>query len=413
MAQYSDAFHGLPTLASPAVSPGGRHSLTAHHDHPKQPQQHHSPCTTQASPPVLTDDQVKTLDTYSISPAAPSPEGPETFAPADGPDSSRSPRHGPDGSPPGAVSDAQEDLVLGDESQDRQYSPGELQQRIEDMWPNQPACSDRYDTYAPSLRVGCSTDPPPRTLHVFDSRALAQETGWPTSSQSLLQPLPWKPFQSSTQHFDQQSFPHQGRLGFVTAADEVHAINSSSCAPHLGTIKPDFDVSDADCLNSIPTTTSLQDYSPFADSLATRSDSPCTRSLFAYDTPRDMRQAREDNLPLSPDEGLDMVYKDDPWYQDDVRDDSPGSIDLSGGRVDEPYAQLIYKAFMSRPNRSMTLQDIYKWFRENTDKAKSEGKGWMNSIRHNLSMNGVSHALVPNVVAGRPLLTLKNLSPRV
>jgi hypothetical protein len=58
---------------------------------------------------------------------------------------------------------------------------------------------------------------------------------------------------------------------------------------------------------------------------------------------------------------------------------------------EEPYAQLIYRAFMSRPDYSMTLQEIYQWFRENTDKAKSESKGWQNSIRHNLSMNAVSN----------------------
>jgi hypothetical protein len=60
-----------------------------------------------------------------------------------------------------------------------------------------------------------------------------------------------------------------------------------------------------------------------------------------------------------------------------------------------PYAQLIYQAFMSSPRRAMTLQEIYRWFLENTDKGKKSnlgggtGKGWQNSIRHNLSMNGV------------------------
>ncbi|KAH7156457.1 hypothetical protein EDB81DRAFT_880774 [Dactylonectria macrodidyma] len=57
------------------------------------------------------------------------------------------------------------------------------------------------------------------------------------------------------------------------------------------------------------------------------------------------------------------------------------------GKGEEPYAQLIHRAFKSRPNYSMTLQEIYSWFRENTDKAKSQNKGWQNSIRHNLSMN--------------------------
>ncbi|CAJ2500644.1 Uu.00g034970.m01.CDS01 [Anthostomella pinea] len=59
-----------------------------------------------------------------------------------------------------------------------------------------------------------------------------------------------------------------------------------------------------------------------------------------------------------------------------------------GSKVDEPYAQLIYRSFMSRERHAMTLQEIYQWFRDNTEKAKNEAsKGWQNSIRHNLSMN--------------------------
>lgn len=56
-------------------------------------------------------------------------------------------------------------------------------------------------------------------------------------------------------------------------------------------------------------------------------------------------------------------------------------------RDDEPYAQLIYRAFKSRPDHTMTLQEIYSWFRDNTKKGNSQSKGWQNSIRHNLSMN--------------------------
>ncbi|KAK4239287.1 hypothetical protein C8A03DRAFT_32625 [Achaetomium macrosporum] len=59
----------------------------------------------------------------------------------------------------------------------------------------------------------------------------------------------------------------------------------------------------------------------------------------------------------------------------------------SSNSKEEPYAKLIYRAFLSTPRRAMTLQEIYQWFRENTDKGKTEGKGWQNSIRHNLSMN--------------------------
>ncbi|KAK3299805.1 uncharacterized protein B0H64DRAFT_369138 [Chaetomium fimeti] len=58
------------------------------------------------------------------------------------------------------------------------------------------------------------------------------------------------------------------------------------------------------------------------------------------------------------------------------------------GKPEEPpYAQLIYRAFLSTSRQAMTLQEIYQWFRENTDRGKSTNKGWQNSIRHNLSMN--------------------------
>lgn len=61
---------------------------------------------------------------------------------------------------------------------------------------------------------------------------------------------------------------------------------------------------------------------------------------------------------------------------------------------EQPYAQLIYRALLDAPQHTMILRDIYDWFRVHTDKAaQSETKGWQNSIRHNLSMNGVS--LIP------------------
>ncbi|KAI1453085.1 hypothetical protein F4805DRAFT_478777 [Annulohypoxylon moriforme] len=68
----------------------------------------------------------------------------------------------------------------------------------------------------------------------------------------------------------------------------------------------------------------------------------------------------------------------------------------AGKKVEEPYAQLIWRAFLSTPTHSMSLQQLYQWFRDNTEKAKNdnpekgekeETRGWMNSIRHNLSMN--------------------------
>ncbi|KAI1109891.1 hypothetical protein F5Y14DRAFT_455571 [Nemania sp. NC0429] len=68
---------------------------------------------------------------------------------------------------------------------------------------------------------------------------------------------------------------------------------------------------------------------------------------------------------------------------------SPASRKESGDRVKPsiPYAKLLRQALLDRPNATMKLQEIYQWFRENTDRASNESKGWQNSIRHNLSMN--------------------------
>ena len=64
--------------------------------------------------------------------------------------------------------------------------------------------------------------------------------------------------------------------------------------------------------------------------------------------------------------------------------------DEDGNSNSEPYAQLIFRALKSAPGHKMVLKEIYEWFAKNTDKAKtSSSKGWQNSIRHNLSMNGV------------------------
>jgi hypothetical protein len=64
-----------------------------------------------------------------------------------------------------------------------------------------------------------------------------------------------------------------------------------------------------------------------------------------------------------------------------------------GNPSSEPYAVLIYRALRSAPGHKMVLKDIYAWFERHTDKAKDGSKGWQNSIRHNLSMNGVSRSV--------------------
>ena len=53
-------------------------------------------------------------------------------------------------------------------------------------------------------------------------------------------------------------------------------------------------------------------------------------------------------------------------------------------------AELVYRALMDAPGHRLSVQDIYKWIRENTSLGKDPSyKGWQCSIRHNLSMNDV------------------------
>ncbi|KZM24921.1 uncharacterized protein EKO05_0002709 [Ascochyta rabiei] len=76
-------------------------------------------------------------------------------------------------------------------------------------------------------------------------------------------------------------------------------------------------------------------------------------------------------------------------YSDMSRASTPYSTDEQPVDREQPYAQLIYRALHDAPDHTMVLRDIYDWFRRYTDKAaQSETKGWQNSIRHNLSMNG-------------------------
>ena len=64
--------------------------------------------------------------------------------------------------------------------------------------------------------------------------------------------------------------------------------------------------------------------------------------------------------------------------------------DTESFKGEPPYAKLIYDALMDAPGHRLVLRDIYAWITINTGKAKDPNfKGWQNSVRHNLSMNGV------------------------
>ncbi|KAL0935618.1 forkhead domain-containing protein [Colletotrichum truncatum] len=86
------------------------------------------------------------------------------------------------------------------------------------------------------------------------------------------------------------------------------------------------------------------------------------------------------------------VEQEGPLHPPDCQSKNEAAQKAAAKDEDEPYAQLIWKALKAQESRSMTLQQLYQWFLDNTDKPeKAGGLGWHNSIRHNLSMN---HAFV-------------------
>lgn len=132
----------------------------------------------------------------------------------------------------------------------------------------------------------------------------------------------------------------------------------------------------------------------------------------SHDRSRDFSRLSEAGSPKAENDTLGTIHSgfENVTYPrvqlSEASDDSGTSsremtaVEMDDLGVDEPYAKLIYRALMSAPNHAMVLQEIYKWFRENTTKGSSDTKGWMNSIRHNLSMNAVrlpSLILVPRL----------------
>ncbi|KAF3764271.1 hypothetical protein M406DRAFT_71177 [Cryphonectria parasitica EP155] len=237
-------------------------------------------------------------------------------------------------------------------------------------------------------------------LGKFDSSGAAALYSCPESFQNVVPPSSLAPQDiSALSSFtsEQKPFYRQGPpLEIISSepADEIQFTHSTlSPYPLPCSIKPEVDTTEAD-LNFIPAVAtsssfSLQPYASASNIIPTTSLSPCNTSLtFGYDASLAMCQGQQTIIETGADGGVNQQdHHTEVWCPDNILEGSPSSSEHLIPKIDLPYAQLIYRAFMSRDTRSMTLQEMYQWFRENTDKAKSPGKGWMNSIRHNLSMN--------------------------
>lgn len=92
------------------------------------------------------------------------------------------------------------------------------------------------------------------------------------------------------------------------------------------------------------------------------------------------------NLQVDSPPAVKRMYRD----VDDTVTLGSCETDNESAKGEPPYAKLIYNALMDAREHKLVLRDIYAWINDNTDKARDPAfKGWQNSVRHNLSMNGV------------------------
>lgn len=62
---------------------------------------------------------------------------------------------------------------------------------------------------------------------------------------------------------------------------------------------------------------------------------------------------------------------------------------------EKPYSYLLYRALRTADKHRLTLQEIYCWFEENTNKASGlSSTSWKSSVRYNLSVNMVCKLFV-------------------
>lgn len=93
----------------------------------------------------------------------------------------------------------------------------------------------------------------------------------------------------------------------------------------------------------------------------------------------DSAPLRERSVKRSKTEDEEQVQLPDPEDMPALHDD--------GAKPAFSYATLISMAILRAPNRRLTLSQIYKWIQDTFSFYKDAETGWMNSIRHNLSLN--------------------------
>lgn len=385
MAQDAGRGDGLPSVASPDASGSYSPCSNVHLKH------EYSLCTTQAPLAAITDISSNLNGGYS--PTTLPHQAQETRRSEAVTNSSHNQSDGTGRPEQGGSSPTPPHSVPGLCSQYGEYSPENLSPRMQEFHASRPIdfdgqspdivsrpVADSVSTSRPSLVYSVNSPIDGLPLHDLDVQTQPGEE-W-----TACNPLPTRR-ESAALH----SRHPASRFDLATSAEGAQTTSFSYNVPTSRPGQPYQNIR-GDDISFPPTHGSYNHQSP-ADVFPMTRLSPCSSSLAMGSDA--VCNRREDTAPLSDpdiDMDADMVYNPSLYDAEDVIG-SRSSTEPAGGKNDEPYAQLIYRAFISRPNKSMTLQEIYQWFRENTDKAKSTGKGWQNSIRHNLSMNGVGDSV--------------------
>lgn len=385
MAQDAERVDGLPSVASPDASGSYSPCSNVHLKH------EYSLCTTQAPLAAITDISSSLNGAYS--PATLPPEAHETRRSEAATNSSHDRSDGTGRPERSGSSPTPQHPGSGLHSQYGEYSPENLSPHMQEFHASRPTdfhgyspnmvskpAADSVSTSRPSLVY--SVNNPIDGLPLYDLDVQTQQgEEWAA----------WDPLPARRESAALYSRHPANRFDLASSAEGAQTTSFPYNAPTSRPGQPYQNIR-GDDISFAPTHGTYKHQSP-ADVVPMTRLSPCSNSLAMGSDAVCNRQ--EDAAPLSDpdiDMDADMVYNPSLYDAEDVIG-SRSSTEPAGGKSDEPYAQLIYRAFMSRPNKSMTLQEIYQWFRENTDKAKSTGKGWQNSIRHNLSMNGVGDSV--------------------
>ncbi|KAM0720239.1 hypothetical protein Q7P37_004375 [Cladosporium fusiforme] len=104
----------------------------------------------------------------------------------------------------------------------------------------------------------------------------------------------------------------------------------------------------------------------------------------------------------------DLLEYDNMIPEEDEMDET------ANGEVADPcYAQLLFRCLLEAPDHTMSLKEVYAWVCRHSQKARdSNGTGWQNSVRHNLSMNAAFERVTGSAAHGAKKGSLWRLTNR-